>query len=134
MSMELLNDDYRSLEKSDIFSLGCTLYEVCRGEPLPFSGQEWQDIRGGGLREFEASFELRGLIKEMCSPNSGDRPTASDLLGRRALMSESERQLIIEKNRVRDLSGRMEIMSNERREGEGGVVKTRLQRASTWQG
>ena len=50
MSMELLNDDYRSLEKSDIFSLGCTLYEVCRCEPLPFSGQEWQDIRGGVLR------------------------------------------------------------------------------------
>ena len=72
----------------------------------------------------------------MCAVNVGDRPTAHDLLGRRALMSESERALLIEKNRVKDLNGRMEIMSNMRKQQEGGgvVTKTRLQRASTWQG
>ena len=35
MSLELLNDDHNNLTKSDIFSLGATLYEVCLGRDLP---------------------------------------------------------------------------------------------------
>lgn len=34
MSLELLAGDHSDLTKSDIFSLGATLYEICRGQPL----------------------------------------------------------------------------------------------------
>lgn len=47
MSMELLAGDHTDLTKSDISSLGATVYEICLGRPLPVNGQEWQDIRSG---------------------------------------------------------------------------------------
>lgn len=37
MSMELLGGDHEDLTKSDIFSLGCTMYEICVGRELPVS-------------------------------------------------------------------------------------------------
>ena len=103
---------------------------MCRGKPLPFNGSEWEEIRNGKLQDFSATFELKSLIKAMCAVRVEDRPNARDLLGRRVLMSESERALLIEKNRVRDLNSRMDVMQKQER----GVTKTRLQRASTWTG
>ena len=40
MSMELLSGDSTDLTKSDIFSLGATMYEICLGRPLPMNGPE----------------------------------------------------------------------------------------------
>jgi len=58
MSLEILNDDYGDLKKADIFSLGCSILELCRG-PLPYDGEEWQDLRKGVLGEFTAGSQLR---------------------------------------------------------------------------
>ena len=138
MSLELLNDDHRDLKSSDIFSLGCTVYEVCLGRELPANGQEWQDIRSGILKDMDhVPVELQGMIKEMLSADPTKRPTASALLARRQLMSESEKQLQIEKNTVLHLNnvinnrgGGQEAVGG----GGGGQPPCRLKRAQTWQG
>ena len=47
MSAELLQDGPKDLTKCDVFSLGATVYEICRGRPLPPNGPEWHAIRSG---------------------------------------------------------------------------------------
>jgi wee1-like protein kinase len=101
MSMELLSGDLEDLTKSDIFSLGATLYEICLGRGLPENGQEWQDIRQGVLLPMRnTSFDFQMIVQTMMSPDKGDRPTASELLKRRQLLSEEQRQLIVERNKA----------------------------------
>jgi len=132
MSLELLNDDHSNLTKSDIFSLGATLYEVCLGRPLPCDGVEWQQLRQGQLMLMqETPIEFQNIIASMMSRDPNDRPAAEILLQKRQLMSESERQLQIEKNRVAQLQGAMQqqqILFNK----SHVAASNRLQRSSTW--
>jgi len=101
MSMELLSGDLEDLTKSDIFSLGATLYEICLGRGLPENGQEWQDIRKGVLLPMRnTSFDFQMIVQTMMSPEKEDRPTASELLKKRQLLSEEQRQLIVERNKA----------------------------------
>lgn len=101
MSMELLSGDLEDLTKSDIFSLGATLYEICLGRGLPQDGQEWQDIRQGVLLPMRnSSFDFQMIVQTMMSPKKEDRPTASELLKKRQLLSEEQRQLIVERNKA----------------------------------
>ena len=101
MSMELLSGDLEDLTKSDIFSLGATIYEICLGRGLPENGQEWQDIRNGVLQPMRKfSFDLQMIIHGMMSTGKEDRPTASELLQKRQLLSEEQRQLIVERNKA----------------------------------
>ena len=101
MSMELLSGDLEDLTKSDIFSLGATLYEICLGRGLPENGQEWQDIRKGVLLPMRNnSFDFQMIVQTMMSPEKEDRPTASELLKKRQLLSEEQRQLIVERNKA----------------------------------
>lgn len=93
--------------QSDIFSLGATVYEICllgRGgprRPLPENGPEWQDIRGGKLRHMpDTPFEMQMIVREMMAPDPRGRPSAEALLRRRQLLSDSERQLIVERNKA----------------------------------
>ena len=66
MSLELLNDDHNNLTKSDIFSLGATLYEVCLGRDLPCDGPEWQQIRNGQLMMLQDTpNEFAGVIAKV---------------------------------------------------------------------
>ena len=70
MSAELLQDGPKDLTKCDIFSLGATVYEICRGRPLPPNGEEWHVLRSGTLPalEFggaEAGGELMRVLTQM---------------------------------------------------------------------
>lgn len=140
LSPEIFNDDYRDLKKCDIFSLGCTLLELCRSRPLPHDGDEWQNIRAGVLGEFDASPALREVIVSMCGAIEG-RPSAAELQEKRVLMTEKERELQLERNRVADLQGRMDAIQQlaparavDHYTGRRGGSSTRLMRASTWTG
>ncbi|EFJ29496.1 hypothetical protein SELMODRAFT_410453 [Selaginella moellendorffii] len=49
LRMELINDDHSHLDKSDMFSLGATFYELARYSPPPASRTLYQAIYQGKL-------------------------------------------------------------------------------------
>lgn len=103
MSKELLSGEHADLTKSDIFSLGITLYELCLvgGKELPHNGPEWQDLRSGKIPLLSnTALEMYNFIKIMMNPSYAERPSASDLLKRPQLLSPEQRALLIEKNKV----------------------------------
>lgn len=103
MSLELLRGELDDLTKSDIYSLGVTMYEIClgRSEKLPENGQEWQDIRNGILQTMpNTAIELQMIVREMMAPEWITRPSADALLKRRQLLSDEQQQLIVERNKT----------------------------------
>jgi serine/threonine protein kinase len=42
--------DCRKLTKADVFSLGCSVYELALGRALPSRGEEWNAIREGEIQ------------------------------------------------------------------------------------
>lgn len=101
MSKELLAGDHSDLTKSDIFSLGATIYEICLARPLPMNGQEWQDMRAGILLPLpNTSPEMVGLIRNMMEPDFHRRPSAAELLKHPQLLSDEQKALIEEKSKV----------------------------------
>lgn len=115
MSMELLSGDHDDLTKSDIFSLGITLYEsfLPLGQKPPSNGPEWQDLRQAKIPKIEAPKEMFDIIRTMMLPEYRDRPTASELLKRPQLLSEDQRALQAERNKV--LQANMALVAQERR-------------------
>lgn len=63
-SLEVMNEEKSNLCKSDIFSLGLSIYELCIGEDLPSAGNEWQQLREGNFtRKLKISPYLQILLK-----------------------------------------------------------------------
>lgn len=86
----------------DIFSLGITLYEIVSGKALPADGQEWQDVRAGKLAPMAGiPSELQDIVKQMTCPDGERRPSAEELLKHRQLLSNEEKLLITERNKVK---------------------------------
>lgn len=46
------------------------------------------------------NFELQMIIREMMAPEYRDRPSAEKLLKRRQLLSDEQRELIVERNKA----------------------------------
>lgn len=81
VTREVLEGNLRNLDKSDIFSLGLTVYEISGGGPLPKNGDEWHEIRNGKLKTLDnLSKEFNGILKDMIHPQPDLRPSASALV------------------------------------------------------
>ncbi len=79
------------------------MYEIClgRSQNLPDCGQEWQDIRHGILLPMpNTPYDMQMIIREMLSPEWRTRPSAEELLKKRSLLSDEQRQLIVERNKA----------------------------------
>ena len=48
------------------------------------------------------AFELQMIIREMMQPGFRNRPSAEKLLKRRQLLSDEQRELIVEKNKANE--------------------------------
>jgi serine/threonine protein kinase len=134
MSMELLAGDRSDLTKSDVFSLGATLYEICLHRPLPMNGPEWQDIRSGRLVNPmpNTSLDLSHLISQMMNPVSSSRPSAGQLLLHPQLLSDEQKALNLEKNRVLALQ---QLAQSQQRFPPPTLPPRRgLMRSNTWNG
>ena len=132
MSLELLSGDSTDLTKSDIFSLGITMYELCLGRPLPMNGDEWQDLRAGRLAALpETSRELVNLIQQMMNPVAELRPSASDLLKHPQLLSDEQKALIEERTKV--ATAKLQLAAQEAK-FLAKPPRRGLVRANTWNG
>eukprot|EP00814_Leptocylindrus_danicus_P019766 CAMPEP_0116039804 /NCGR_PEP_ID=MMETSP0321-20121206/23877_1 /TAXON_ID=163516 /ORGANISM="Leptocylindrus danicus var. danicus, Strain B650" /LENGTH=592 /DNA_ID=CAMNT_0003519289 /DNA_START=14 /DNA_END=1792 /DNA_ORIENTATION=- len=135
MSKELLSGDHSDLTKSDIFSLGATMYEICLGRSLPANGTEWQAIRDGVLRPMlGASIELQHTVRDMMRSEFNERPSAADLLKRRHLMSQEQQALIIERNKVAEANMALTVQHERMRKQHDNLIphKRGLKRFNTW--
>jgi serine/threonine protein kinase len=114
MSIELLGGDHADLTKSDIFSLGITLYEACLGgKPLPTNGPHWQALRSGAAPELPVTpDDMQRLMKLMMNPSYATRPSAGDLLKRPQLLSEEQKALLAERNKVVEANLRLAAQTN----------------------
>ena len=78
------------LTKADIFSLGASVYELCKGSPLAGDGDtdendlsEWHELRAGCLDVHVSSLysnELMSFIRQMITANPLERPSASEVV------------------------------------------------------
>jgi wee1-like protein kinase len=134
MSMELLSDDHTDLTKSDIFSLGATMYEICLGRPLPMSGDEWQEMRAGHLLPMPETYpDMVSIIRQMMHPQAASRPTASELLKRKQLLSDDQKALMAEMTKVKQANMALEAQA-QRFQKLTPPIRNKLQRANTWNG
>lgn len=103
MSMELLSGDHADLTKSDIFSLGIAMYELCLGsnKNLPSNGPKWQALRSGRILPPPNTTDgLFQIIKMMMNPTYSERPSASDLLKLPELLSDEQKMMFRERERL----------------------------------
>lgn len=88
MAPELFNDpDMSAVQKADIFSLGCSIYEAASLKPLPknWEGKEegsfYAEIRKGNLPDLpKYSKRFNSILSSMVKEDPQDRPTATELL------------------------------------------------------
>jgi wee1-like protein kinase len=145
MSMELLSGDHADLTKSDIFSLGISLYEICLGavRPLPANGPEWQSLRAAQFRPLANTPDsMQEIIKVMMHPNVTRRPTASELLKRPHLLSEEQKALLEEQKKVAEANLALAERSHQYQKLPPPLVSMEavpprpkaLRRSNTWNG
>ncbi|KAL0221947.1 hypothetical protein RCL1_001801 [Eukaryota sp. TZLM3-RCL] len=89
MAPELLTCKAKKVARpADIFSLGCTLFEMASHLKLPTSGAMWQLLRSGdltlsphiGVYWYSRSEELRQFCAQLLHPEPNARPTVDDIL------------------------------------------------------
>uniref|UniRef100_A0A8D2PIW8 non-specific serine/threonine protein kinase n=1 Tax=Zosterops lateralis melanops TaxID=1220523 RepID=A0A8D2PIW8_ZOSLA len=110
--------------KSDIWSLGCILYELCTLKH-PFQANSWKHlilkICNGSYDPLPShySYELRYLIKQMFKRNPQNRPSASTILARGCLTK-------LVKNFSAVLLGNTDLSHGHRRQWEKRMSNTVL--------
>lgn len=140
MSMELLSGDHTDLTKSDIFSLGISLYEICLGgvRPLPTNGPEWQSLRSANFPSLASTpGEMLRLLQAMMHPSPAARPSAHDLLKRPQLLSEEQKALLAERNKVVQANLALAEQASRLKNLKPPPIpgrKSMLTRANTWNG
>ena len=110
------------------------MYEICRAQRLPMNGLEWQDIRAGTLLTLvDTPFAMEMIIKGMMHPEPSERPHPAALLRKEELLSEEQKQLLAEKQKVLEVNMALALQTERMKKltppAPGGLL-----RANTWNG
>lgn len=127
---EILHEDFKHLQKADIFSLGITLYEAAGGGPLPKNGVEWHQLRTGHVpRLAHLSAELNDLIAQMTHPDATQRPSATTITRHPCLEeAKSKSQLSMELTVLRQ---RNEMLQRALSEAKKKIKSMEVQQRTT---
>jgi len=79
-SYEVLSQNYSDLSKSDIYSLGASVYELARGKALPARGKELINLRKGKFDPVKGyPDDLNKLLLDCMAFKPSERPSAAIL-------------------------------------------------------
>lgn len=125
MSPELCSSE-RYSAKSDIWSLGCIIYELCAKDP-PFNGRSHielaHNIRGGNLKDLPAFYskELRDVVRRCLKVSQDDRPDVAQLLqepmimvARLKLQLDAERETYTTKLKLAEEEANVKVKEAEK--------------------
>lgn len=105
LAKEVLEGTSENITKGDVFSLGLSAYQLCRGAgrgDLPSNGEQWQAIRRGEIAPIAGiSAETFELIRWMIHPDPKERPSAAELIASSVLLQPGDGLLLGELERER---------------------------------
>jgi serine/threonine protein kinase len=112
--------------KSDIWSLGCIIYELCAREP-PFNAKSHfqlvQKIKEGKVAPIPSVYspELMGVIKDCLKVNPDRRPDTASLLNLPVVKLMRKEKEVVEL--ARDLKTQEELVAQKLKEAEDRIKK-----------
>eukprot|EP00043_Microstomoeca_roanoka_P003765 m.45686 g.45686 ORF g.45686 m.45686 type:complete len:724 (-) comp12195_c0_seq1:373-2544(-) len=126
LAREVLQNRYMDLAKADIFSIGCTLYELASLTSLAPNGPAWHKLRDSPTRLPMYSDSFNDLLLAMLAENPRDRPSADKLLAHELLNDKEDStstQLQQALDRVRQLE--KELAKKQRQLAQHGKIAVR---------
>lgn len=125
MSPEQINEE-RYNNKSDIWSLGCIIYETCALKP-PFQAENYlslaMKIKDGKINRIPKQYsdELQNIIKSMLSVNPEDRPSVQELISNNPKINLKVREMKV-KDMIEDYHKREETLTRKEKEFKGNIT------------
>jgi serine/threonine protein kinase len=124
MSPEQINEDKYN-HKSDIWSLGCIIYETCALKP-PFQAENYlslaMKIKDGKINRIPKQYsdDLQNIIKSMLSIDQDHRPSIQELVANTPRINIKVREIKV-KDMIAEYHKREEILSQKEKNFIGKI-------------
>jgi serine/threonine protein kinase len=124
MSPEQINEDKYN-HKSDIWSLGCIIYETCALKP-PFQAENYlslaMKIKDGKINRIPKQYsdDLQNIIKSMLSIDQDQRPSIQELVANTPRINIKVREIKV-KDMIAEYHKREEILSQKEKKFIGKI-------------